>query len=227
MASEAALRKDAWHGCSTEGRTRSTRSVASPPVLSWPSGGARSSGTGRGRPHHRDRAPPAPRRRGAAARAEPVTVGFISPMTGFVAALGHGHEATAGTCTGSSTATRSAASPSKTVYEDDAGDPEVALTKAKRLVEQEAVDMTAGPILANTAYAVAELRRRPGRPARSTSGRRRLTQRQVDPLVMRVGLHQQPVELPRRTVGVRPGLQERGDPVPRLRLRLGRAAAAS
>ena len=77
-----------------------------------------------------------------------VTVGFISPTTGFVAALGtdmkrgwdlywelHGNTAGGATV--------------ETVYEDDAGDPEMALTKARRLVEEVKVDLTAGPILAN------------------------------------------------------------------------------
>ena len=84
-----------------------------------------------------------------------VKVGFISPTTGFVAALGtdmkRGWELyweLNGNTAGGVTV--------DTVFEDDAGDPEVALTKARRLVEQEDVDITAGPILANTAYAVAD-----------------------------------------------------------------------
>jgi branched-chain amino acid transport system substrate-binding protein len=84
-----------------------------------------------------------------------VTVGFISPTTGFVAALGTDMKRgwdlyweLNGNTAGGVTV--------ETVYEDDAGDPEVALTKARRLVEEVGVDMTAGPILANTAYAVAD-----------------------------------------------------------------------
>ena len=84
-----------------------------------------------------------------------VKVGFISPTTGFVAALGtdmqRGWELyweqngkTAGGVT------------VETVFEDDTGDPDVALTKAQRLVEEEGVQFAAGPILANTAYAVAD-----------------------------------------------------------------------
>lgn len=115
-----------------------------------------------------------------------VTVGFISPTTGFVAALGtdmkRGWElywelngATAGGVT------------VETVYEDDAGDPEVALTKARRLVEEVGVDITAGPILANTAYAVADYVGGAGVPSFHITGADDLTQRQFDPLVMRVG----------------------------------------
>jgi hypothetical protein len=76
-----------------------------------------------------------------------VKVGFVSPVTGFVAALGtdmrRGWEmywqqngAKAGDVT------------VQTVFEDDTGDPDVALTKARRLVEQEQVQLVAGPILA-------------------------------------------------------------------------------
>jgi len=115
-----------------------------------------------------------------------VTVGFMSPTTGFVAALGTDmkrgwelywelHGDTAGGVT------------VETVFEDDTGDPDVALTKARRLVEEEGVDMTAGPILANTAYAVADYVAGQGIPTFHISGADDLTQRQHDPLVMRVG----------------------------------------
>ena len=75
----------------------------------------------------------------------------------------------------------------ETVYEDDAGDPEVALTKARRLVEEVGVDITAGPILANTAYAVADYVASEGVPSFHISGADDLTQRKFNPLVMRVG----------------------------------------
>jgi branched-chain amino acid transport system substrate-binding protein len=115
-----------------------------------------------------------------------VTVGFISPVTGFAAALGTDMKRgwdlywelngdTAGGVT------------VKTVYEDDAGDPDVALTKAKRLVEQEHVDMVAGPVLANTAYAVANYVADQGLPTLQITGADDLTQRQYDPHILRVG----------------------------------------
>jgi branched-chain amino acid transport system substrate-binding protein len=63
-----------------------------------------------------------------------VKVGFISPVTGFVAALGtdmrRGWEMywqQNGAKVGDVTV--------QTVFEDDTGDPDVALTKARRLVE--------------------------------------------------------------------------------------------
>lgn len=115
-----------------------------------------------------------------------VKVGFISPTTGFVAALGidmkRGWELyweLHGNTVGGVTV--------ETIFEDDTGDPDVALTKARRLVEEERVDMTAGPILANTAYAVAEYVAGQGVPSFHISGADDLTQRRYNPLVMRVG----------------------------------------
>jgi branched-chain amino acid transport system substrate-binding protein len=121
-----------------------------------------------------------------AAAAGEVTVGFISPVTGFAAALGtdmkNGWDLyweLNGPTAGGATV--------KTVYEDDAGDPEVALTKARRLVEQEKVDLVAGPILAHTAYAVANYVAGKGLPTLQITGADDLTQRQYDPNILRVG----------------------------------------
>ena len=75
----------------------------------------------------------------------------------------------------------------QTVFEDDTGDPEVALTKARRLVEQEQVQLVAGPILANTAYAVAGYVAGKGLPTVQMTGADDLTQRKFNPLVLRVG----------------------------------------
>jgi len=115
-----------------------------------------------------------------------VTVGFMSPTTGFVAALGTDMKRgwdlyweLNGNTAGGATV--------ETVYEDDAGDPEVALTKARRLVEEVGVDLTAGPILANTAYAVADYVAGQGVPSFHISGADDLTKRKFNPLVMRVG----------------------------------------
>jgi len=43
----------------------------------------------------------------------------------------------------------------ETIAEDDAGNPETALTKAHKLVEQDGVDIVVGPLIASTASAVA------------------------------------------------------------------------
>lgn len=115
-----------------------------------------------------------------------VTVGFISPTTGFVAALGtdmqrgwdmywNEHGNTVGNIT------------VETVYEDDAGDPEIALTKARRLVEEVDVDILAGPILANTALAVAEYAGSQQVPTLHITAADDITQRQFNDYVLRVG----------------------------------------
>ena len=115
-----------------------------------------------------------------------VKVGFISPTTGFVAALGTDMqrgwnmywEQNGNTVNGVTV---------ETVFEDDAGDPDVALTKARRLVEEEQVDIVAGPILANTAYAVAEYVAGQGIPSFHITAADDITQRDYDPHVLRVG----------------------------------------
>lgn len=115
-----------------------------------------------------------------------VTVGFMSPTTGFVAALGIDMQRgwdmyweQNGNTAGGVTV--------ETVYEDDAGDPDIALTKARRLVEEEQVDIVAGPILANTAYAVADYVAEQGIPTLHITAADDLTQREFDPHVLRVG----------------------------------------
>jgi branched-chain amino acid transport system substrate-binding protein len=75
----------------------------------------------------------------------------------------------------------------ETVYEDDTGDPAVALAKAQRLVEEEGVQFIAGPILANTAYAVADYAASVGIPTYQISGADDITQRRFSPLVLRAG----------------------------------------
>lgn len=82
-----------------------------------------------------------------------VTVGFIAPLTGVVAAAGKEMQEgwdlyweINGDKVGDLTV--------RTIVEDDAGNPDTSLTKAKRLVEQEDVDLIVGPLLANTALAV-------------------------------------------------------------------------
>jgi len=115
-----------------------------------------------------------------------VKLGFISPVTGFVAALGtdmrRGWE-----MYWQQNGGKAGGVAVQTVFEDDTGDPEVALTKARRLVEQEQVQLVAGPILANTAYAVAGYVAGKGLPTVQMTGADDLTQRKFNPLVLRVG----------------------------------------
>jgi branched-chain amino acid transport system substrate-binding protein len=115
-----------------------------------------------------------------------VKLGFVSPVTGFVAALGtdmrRGWE-----MYWSQNGGKAGDTTVQTVFEDDTGDPDVALTKARRLVEQEQVQLVAGPILANTAYAVAGYVAGRGLPTVQMTGADDLTQRKFNPLVLRVG----------------------------------------
>lgn len=81
-------------------------------------------------------------------------VGYISPITGNFAIAGQEmvdgwnlYWETNGTEVNGVTV--------ETTIEDDAGNPETSLTKAKKLVELDDVDVVVGPLLANTALAVA------------------------------------------------------------------------
>jgi branched-chain amino acid transport system substrate-binding protein len=84
----------------------------------------------------------------------PITVGLLSPTTGPVAAAGtdmkQGWELWF-RLHGDTVADRRI----ETIHEDTAGDPTTALTKARRLVEQEGAKLLAGPLLANEGYALA------------------------------------------------------------------------
>src|SRR5690606_13847694 len=114
-----------------------------------------------------------------------VKVGFLSPLTGTAAAAGtemkegwelyweqHG-DTVAGTKV-------------ETVFEDDAGNPDTALTKAKRLVEDEQAQVIVGPLLANTALAVSGYVTREGIPSfQPVTAADDLTQRQQHPLMLR------------------------------------------
>lgn len=116
-----------------------------------------------------------------------VKVGFLSPVTGTVAAAGtemregwdlywEKHDGRVGDIV------------IETYYEDDAGDPDTALTKAKRLVEDENVDVLVGPLLANTGLAVSDYAIQVGVPnLHPVSAADDLTQRLADPLVHRTG----------------------------------------
>lgn len=116
-----------------------------------------------------------------------IKVGFLSPVTGTVAAAGtemregwdlywEKHDGRVGDVV------------IETYYEDDAGDPDTALTKAKRLVEDENVDILVGPLLANTGLAVSDYAIQVGIPnLHPVSAADDLTQRLANPLIMRAG----------------------------------------
>ena len=90
-----------------------------------------------------------------AAATGPIKIGVMAPQTGTLAASGkdmldgwnlywtqHG--------------TKVAGREVQTLIEDDAGNPDTALTKARLLVEQRGVDMIVGNLAANTGLAVAD-----------------------------------------------------------------------
>ena len=85
----------------------------------------------------------------------PLKVGLIMPTSGNVAAAGtdmlHGWQLY-WKVNGDKVAGRKVVS----MHEDDAGDPTTALTKARKLVEQDGADTLAGPLLASSGYAVAD-----------------------------------------------------------------------
>ncbi len=99
----------------------------------------------------------------AAANAGPIKIGVMAPQTGTLAASGkdmidgwnlywtqHG--------------TKVAGRDVQIFIEDDAGNPDTALTKARLLVEQRGVDMLVGNLAANTGLAVAQYAKGNGIP---------------------------------------------------------------
>lgn len=118
---------------------------------------------------------------------ETLKVGYISPVTGNFAVAGqemvdgwnlywdiYGNEVNGVTV--------------ETIVEDDAGNPEISLTKAAKLVEQDEVDVLVGPLLANTALAVAEYAESVGVPnLHPVAASDDLTQRNANDLTVRTG----------------------------------------
>lgn len=114
------------------------------------------------------------------------TVGVVAPMTSWAGAIGPDMQNgwnlywdEHGTTVGKFTV--------ETVWEDDASDPETALTKARRLVEEEHVDTIVGPVLANNSLAVADYVTQAQVANLSQAGGDDLTQRQSSPFVVRAG----------------------------------------
>lgn len=98
-----------------------------------------------------------------AASSEPIRIGLMAPMTGVVAS--GGREIVDGfklwfDMNGYEVAGRKI----EILEEDDASNPEIALQKARRLVQQYKVHMLVGNLLANTGLAVAEFVKETGTP---------------------------------------------------------------
>lgn len=75
----------------------------------------------------------------------------------------------------------------ESIYEDDASDPETALDKAARLVEEENVDVLVGAILANNSLAVADYATQAEVANLTQTSADDLTQRESSPYVLRTG----------------------------------------
>jgi branched-chain amino acid transport system substrate-binding protein len=97
------------------------------------------------------------------AQGAPIKVGLMAPLTGVVAS--GGREMVEGTqfyfdSIGNEIAGRKV----ELIVEDDASNPDTALQKARRLVEQANVDFLIGNLLANTGLAVANYVKGNGTP---------------------------------------------------------------
>src|SRR6516165_4591785 len=99
----------------------------------------------------------------ASAQAAPIKVGILAPLTGVVAS--GGKEMVEGTqFFFDRTKNEIAGRKVELVIEDDASNPDVALQKARRLVEQANVHFLMGNLLANTGLAVANFVKGTGTP---------------------------------------------------------------
>jgi branched-chain amino acid transport system substrate-binding protein len=123
---------------------------------------------------------------GSASAKDTFTVGLLTPMTGFVAAVGtemqqgwdlyweqHG--------------TKAGKFKVKTVMEDTASSADTGLSKAQRLVTEEHVDAVVGPVLANVSLAVASYLAKAGVANLAQTSADDLTERSKNPLVLRTG----------------------------------------
>jgi branched-chain amino acid transport system substrate-binding protein len=90
----------------------------------------------------------------ARAQSGPIRIGLMAPLSGVVAA--GGREIVEGfNMFWEERGKAIAGRPVEVIVEDDAGNPDTALQKARRLVEQSKVDFLFGNLLANTGLAVA------------------------------------------------------------------------
>src|SRR3954469_14271993 len=92
---------------------------------------------------------------GARAQAGPIKIGVLAPLTGVVASGGK-EMVEAFNFYWEQNGKKAAGRDIQITVEDDASNPDTALQKARRLVEQGQVHMLIGDLLANTGLAVAE-----------------------------------------------------------------------
>ena len=121
-----------------------------------------------------------------AAASQSFKVGLLASTTGFAASMGKDlqqgwdlywsqHDNKSGNFTLSA------------VFEDDASDPQTALTKAKKLVTEDKVDVVVGPVLANNSLAVADYLNQQKVANLSQTSADDVTQRKSSPVVLRTG----------------------------------------
>ena len=94
----------------------------------------------------------------------PIKVGFLAPTTGTSAASGQDMINGWNLYWKLNGGGRMAGRELQTTFEDTAGDPNIALTKARQMVEQQRVDMIVGPLFANVGLAVADYLKTTGTP---------------------------------------------------------------
>ncbi|MDP9095283.1 MAG: ABC transporter substrate-binding protein [Pseudomonadota bacterium] len=99
----------------------------------------------------------------AQAQTGPIRIGLLAPLTGVVAAGGK-EMADDFTLFWNGVGNEVAGRKVEIITEDDGSNPDVALQKARRLVEQAKVDMLFGDLLANTGLAVANYVKGTGTP---------------------------------------------------------------
>ena len=158
----------------------------------------------------------------APAQSEELRIGFIAPMTGIFAQIGkdmvNGFQLYLDEHGG-----KLGGADVKLLVEDSAGKPDTAVTKARKLVLQDKVQMFMGGLLASAGYALA-----PVSTSEKTlyispiSAADDLTQRQLEkyPYFIRTGWTLVAADARDRPVGLRPRLQKSRHRRRRLRLRL-------
>jgi branched-chain amino acid transport system substrate-binding protein len=93
----------------------------------------------------------------------PIKIGLLAPVTGTTA--GPGTDMVNGVkLYWKVNGTKVAGREVEVIHEDTAGDPNIAITKARQMIEQNKVHMLMGPLLANEAYAVGDLVKGTGTP---------------------------------------------------------------
>jgi branched-chain amino acid transport system substrate-binding protein len=121
------------------------------------------------------------------AQQRPIKIGLIIPLTGVFAS--NGRDMANGFTLGlGQVGNKVAGREIQVITEDDQGAPAQSLTKARKLVELDKVDMLAGPLTANSGYALVDYIKEQKIPALyPVVSSDDLTQRQGTPWIIRTG----------------------------------------